>query len=67
MSSLASKYGEGKHQRKIEERNRIITIIVVVSQGKATEYKWVKTSFGGNYYFKNGSSISKTQYGLGTS
>ena len=67
LSGLVRKYGEGKHQRKIEERNRIITIIVVVAQGKATEYKWVKTSFGGNYYFKNGSSISKNQYGMETS
>ena len=31
LSNLASKYGEGRHTRKIEERNRVITIVVVVS------------------------------------
>ena len=67
LNTMAAKYGEGKHTRKIEEKNRVITIVVVVKEGKATEYKWVKTSYGGNYYFKNGGSISATQYGMGTS
>ena len=63
---MAAKYGEGKHTRKIEEKNRVITIVVVVKEGKATEYKWVKTSYGEVIILGWRIDICN-RYGMGTS
>ena len=67
LNDLASQHGEGNHVTTLNETKRVVTIVIVVKDGKATEFKWMKYSWGGNYFFKNGVSITQGQYGTGTS
>ena len=62
LSELAQKYPEGITRESVTEAKRIINKVIVVKAGKADEYKEVKYSYGGVYYFKNGTSITATAY-----
>jgi hypothetical protein len=58
LSELAKKYPEGVTKETITEPKRTINRIIVVKAGRANEYKEIKYSWGGLYYFKNGQTIT---------
>jgi len=66
LSKLAREYPEGVTTEHYEEDNRKITRVIVNYDGIATDYRKVKHSWGGTFYFRNGRSISSTVFRLET-
>ncbi len=60
LSELARKYPEGKTVENYTFKNKTVNRIIVKHGSVANDYREVKHSWGGVYYFKNGQNISKT-------
>ncbi len=60
LSELAKKYPEGKTVENYTFKNKTVNRIIVKHGDVADDYREVKHSWGGVYYFKNGQNISKT-------
>jgi tetratricopeptide (TPR) repeat protein len=66
LSKLAREYPEGVTREHYEEGKRTITRVIVNYDGVATDYRKVKHSWGGTFYFRNGRSISAAVFRLET-
>lgn len=66
LSELSKKYPEGVTTENSIEGKNIVTRIIVVRKGNASEYKKVTTSWGQIFYYKNGQSVSVSVFQLET-
>jgi len=66
LSNLAKEYPEGITVEQYEKGKRTITRVIVNYDGVATDYRKVKHSWGGTFYFRNGQSISGTVFRIET-
>ena len=66
LSKLAREYPEGVTTEHYEKDKRTITRVIVNYDGVATDYRKVKHSWGGTFYFRNGRSISAAVFRLET-
>jgi hypothetical protein len=66
LSKLAREYPEGVTTEHYEKGKRTITRVIVNYDGVATDYRKVKHSWGGTFYFRNGRSISDAVFRLET-
>jgi len=62
LSRLAKAYPEGVTVENYRQNNQRIKRVIVNYDGVATEYREVKHSWGGVYYFRNDKSISKNVF-----
>jgi hypothetical protein len=65
-NELAQKYPEGVTEEKIEETNKIIIKRIVVRGNTGHEYKMVKHSYGGKFYFKDDHPITESVWSAET-
>ncbi|OFY25440.1 MAG: hypothetical protein A2W98_13630 [Bacteroidetes bacterium GWF2_33_38] len=66
LSELAQKYPEGITTENHTGQGKTIKRIIVNRNGIANEFREVKHSWGGIYYFKNGQSIVQSSFYLET-
>ncbi len=66
LSDLAKKYPEGKTVENYTFKNKTVTRIIIKHGDVANDYREVKHSWGGVYYFKNGQNISSTVFYMET-
>lgn len=66
LNALAEEYPEGVTVENYEFDRRKVTRVIVNYDGKATEYRKVKHSWGGTYYFRNGQTISQAVFNVET-
>lgn len=59
IMELAKVYPEGVTEEVIQMNSRTITKRIVVSGGRGFLYEFVKYNWGGEFFFKNGESVSK--------
>ncbi len=59
LSELARTYPEGVTEELYEDKTKKIKRVIVNREGVATEYRQVTHNWGGEYFFRNGQSISK--------
>ena len=59
LNNLAKKYPKGITVENYELKKRKVKRVIVNYDGIATDYRRVKHSWGGTFYFRNGQSISK--------
>ncbi|MCX7862462.1 MAG: hypothetical protein N2449_05650, partial [Bacteroidales bacterium] len=62
LSELARTYPEGVTEENFEDKTKKIKRIIVNREGVAIEYRQVIHNWGGEFYFKNGQSISKNLF-----
>ncbi|NSW45458.1 MAG: hypothetical protein HPY79_06570, partial [Bacteroidales bacterium] len=62
LSELAKTYPEGVTEENYEDKSKKIKRIIVNREGVANEYRQVTHSWGGEFFFKNGQSISKNLF-----
>ncbi|HNV96513.1 MAG TPA: hypothetical protein PKG63_08570, partial [Bacteroidales bacterium] len=66
LSELAKTYPEGVTEENYEDKSKKIKRVIVNREGVANEYRQVLHSWGGEFFFKNGQSISKNLFLLET-
>ena len=66
LNKLAKDYPEGVTVEKFDLGNRTVTRVIVNYGGIAKDYRKVKHSWGGTYFFRNGQSISKAVFNVET-
>ncbi len=66
LNKLAKEYPRGKTVERYNLGNRTITRIIMNYDGMATDYRTVRHSWGGVYYFKNGRNISQAKFSVET-
>jgi hypothetical protein len=66
LSKLAKEYPEGVTVENYDLGNRKIKRVIVNYDGVAKDYRKVKHSWGGTYYFRNGQDISKSVFRVET-
>ncbi|MFP4448641.1 MAG: hypothetical protein ACOCZ4_01230 [Bacteroidota bacterium] len=66
LNSLAEEYPQGVTVENYEFERRTVKRVIVNYEGKATEYRKVKHSWGGTYYFRNGQTISQAVFNVET-
>ncbi|MFO8235839.1 MAG: hypothetical protein R6U04_10600 [Bacteroidales bacterium] len=66
LNELVEEYPEGVTVENYEFDRRSVKRVIVNYDDKATEYRKVKHSWGGTYYFRNGSSISQAVFNVET-
>ena len=62
LSELARTYPEGVTEENYEDKTKKVKRIIVNRQGVASEYRQIQHNWGGEYFFKNGQSISKHMF-----
>ena len=62
LNRLAKKYPEGVTVENYDFDKRDVKRVIVNYDGLAKEYRKVKHSWGGTYFFRNGQSISKAVF-----
>ncbi|MGQ9846663.1 MAG: hypothetical protein ACUVQP_04050, partial [Bacteroidales bacterium] len=62
LSELAKTYPEGVTEENYEDKTKKIKRIIVNKNGVANEYRQVIHNWGGEFFFKNGQSISKNLF-----
>ena len=66
LSELAKKYPEGVTVENYDLENKNIKRVIVNYDGVAKDYRRVKHSWGGTFYFRNGQDISKHVFNIET-
>ena len=66
LSELAKKYKEGVTTENYEQTGKTVKRVIVNRNGIADEYREVKHSWGGVYWFKNGQSIASSVFYIDT-